>query len=184
MVLALGALAGLLVGLLLGGRPGRLADLPLRSLPLFGAAIGLQFLAYPPRSMPWHPGDRTATGMWLASYGIVIVVALRNLHIRGFKLATLGMLSNLIAVSANGGHMPALRSAMVDAGVHFGVRANSVAASSPNVPWLIDRWGAPAWVPMANVYSVGDLLLAAGAIVIVAAGMGARLPRLPRPRTA
>jgi hypothetical protein len=180
MVLALGAALGVLVGLLLGGRLGRLANLPLRGLPLFAVAIGLQLAAYPPKSAPWHPGDRVATWMWISSYGVVIAVALLNRHVRGFPLATLGMLSNLAAVSANGGHMPALRSAMADAGVDFSVRANSVAASSPNLPWLIDRWGAPWWVPMANVYSVGDVLLALGAVVIVAAGMGARLPRLPR----
>jgi hypothetical protein len=177
MVLALGALFGVLVGLLLGGSLSRLADLRLRGLPLFGLAIGLQLAAYPPR---FAPPDRVATWMWLASYGVIIVVAVLNRGVCGFPLATLGMLSNLAAVTSNGGHMPALRSAMLDAGVHFGVRANSVAASSPNLPWLVDRWGAPWWVPMANVYSVGDVLLGVGAIVIVAAGMGARLPRLPR----
>jgi hypothetical protein len=82
--------------------------------------------------------------------------------------------------------MPALKSAMIAAGVRYdGVYANSVAASSPHLPWLIDRWGAPAWVPLANVYSVGDVLLAVGAILVVARAMGpTRLPALPRRRSA
>ena len=177
MVLALGAVLGILVGMALGGSLSRPADLKLRGLPLFGLAVGLQLVAYPP---VLQPPDRVATAMWLASYGVIVLVAAVNRRVRGFPLATLGMLSNLAAVTSNGGHMPALRSAMADAGVDFGVRANSELASSPNLPWLIDRWGAPWWVPMANVYSIGDVLLALGAVVIVAAGMGARLPRLPR----
>jgi hypothetical protein len=177
MVLALGAVVGVLVGFALGGSLSRLADLRLRALPLFGLAIGLQLVAYPP---VLAPPDGVATALWLASYGVIIVVAGLNRRVPGFPLATLGMLSNLAAVTSNGGHMPALRSAMADAGLDFGTRANSMAASSPHVPWVIDRWGAPWWVPMANVYSVGDVLLALGAVVIVAAGMGARLPRLAR----
>jgi hypothetical protein len=177
MVLALGAVLGIVVGFLLGGSLSRLADLKLRGVALLGLALVMQLVAYPP---VLAPPDGVATAIWLASYGLIIVVALLNRRVHGFPLATMGMLSNLVAVIGNGGHMPALKSAMIDAGVDFGVRANSELASSPNFPWLIDRWGAPWWVPMANVYSVGDVLLTVGAVVIVAAGMGARLPRLPR----
>jgi hypothetical protein len=180
MVLAGAVLLGLVVGLACGGRPGRLAELRLRGAPLFALAIGLQVVAYPPFPTPVVPSDRVATSLWLASYAIVILVALLNRRVRGFPLASLGMASNLVAVLANGGHMPALRSAQAAAGVAYqGVRDNSVTAVDPSLPWLIDRWGAPSWVPLANVYSVGDVLLAVGAIAIVSAGMGAHLPRLP-----
>jgi hypothetical protein len=37
--------------------------------------------------------------------------------------------------------------------------------------WLVDRWGAPDWVPLANVYSIGDLLLGLGGVVIVVGAM-------------
>jgi hypothetical protein len=181
MVLMLAAVLGVAVGLLFGGTLSKLGSLPLRGLPLFGLAIGLQVVAYPPAWASWQPSDGLATWLWIVSYGVVILVAVQNRRIAGFPLAALGMLSNLVAVSTNGGHMPALKSAMIDASVDYHrVHMNSVAAHAPNLPWLIDRWGAPWWVPMANVYSIGDVLLAAGALWIVAAGMGARLPRLPR----
>ena len=94
------------------------------------------------------------------------------------------MASNLAAILAIGGHMPALPSAMADAGVAYGgVHMNSVGDPSPHLAWLVDRWGAPEWVPAANVYSIGDVILAVGAIVVVAAAMGAR-PALPRRRHA
>jgi hypothetical protein len=39
---------------------------------------------------------------------------------------------------------------------------------------MVDRWAAPSFVPGANVYSIGDVLLMVGGIVIVAAAMEPR----------
>jgi hypothetical protein len=86
---------------------------------------------------------------------------------------------NLVAILANGGRMPATPAAMEAAGLDFAVKHNSVAASEPNVGWLVDRFAAPDWVPLTNVYSVGDVVIALGAFALVFAAMGARLPRLP-----
>ena len=73
------------------------------------------------------------------------------------------MLCNLVAILANGGHMPALPSALADAGLTYdGVRNNSVRDASPSLPWLVDRWAAPGWVPWGTVFSVGDVLIAVG----------------------
>ena len=49
--------------------------------------------------------------------------------------------------------------------------------SEPNLPWLVDRWAAPDWLSLANVFSVGDVVIAFGAFVIVLAGMGVRVRR-------
>jgi uncharacterized protein DUF5317 len=135
-------------------------------------------VAFPSGFLPFTIPDGVATALWLCSYGLLVTLALLNRRVRGFPLATLGMLSNLVAVLANGGHMPALPSALADAGTPIAhLHNNSVVADHPHVAWLIDRWGAPGWVPLANVYSAGDVLLALGAVVIVAAAMGAHVPR-------
>jgi hypothetical protein len=182
----LAVVLGVALGLALGGSLGRLADLRLRAPGLFPLAIGLQLLAYPSGILPFAVSDRVATGLWLGSYALLIAIAVLNRRLAGFGVAAAGMASNLAAVLANGGHMPALRSAMADAGVRYdGVHANSVAAASPRLAWLVDRWGAPDWVPLANVYSVGDVLLAVGAIIVISCAMGpTRVPSLPRRRTA
>ena len=44
-------------------------------------------------------------------------------------------------------------------------QANSTASSDPSLPWLVDRWAAPDWLPLANVFSVGDVVIAVGAFV-------------------
>src|SRR5205085_11510025 len=111
--------------------------------------------------------------------------ALVNIRLRGAAILALGMLSNLAAVASNGGHMPARASALRAAGVLYrGVHNNSAVASHPKLSWLIDRWPVPAWIPLGNVYSVGDVLIAAGAVVLLCSGMGVRLPGRPRPATA
>jgi hypothetical protein len=79
--------------------------------------------------------------------------------------------------------MPATPEAMEGAGLNFAVKHNSVASADPSLPWLVDRFAAPDWVPLTNVFSVGDLVIALGSAVLVLAATGARLPGLPlRPR--
>jgi hypothetical protein len=89
------------------------------------------------------------------------------------------MLLNLAAILANRGTMPVRLAAMHDAGRTDAVQANSTALRDPSLPWLVDRWAAPDWIPLANVFSVGDVVIAVGAVVIVLAGMGVRVPRVP-----
>ena len=50
---------------------------------------------------------------------------------------------------------------------------NSISAVQPNLGFLVDRWGAPQWLPLANVFSVGDVLIAVGTIVAIVAAMKA-----------
>jgi hypothetical protein len=184
MVLALAIPLGLLLGLVLGGDPRRLADLRLRGLPLLYGAIALQIAAFPSGIFPWTTPDRVAIALWLLSYGLIGVAAWRNRRVPGVPVVAAGAASNVAAVVANGGHMPADPGAIAAAGeAYSGVNANSVAAESPALPWLIDRWAAPEWVPWANVYSVGDLLILAGATLLVAAATRPRtLARVSRRR--
>jgi hypothetical protein len=72
--------------------------------------------------------------------------------------------------------MPVLPAARDASGHSYVAEANSVADPSPAVGWLVDRWAAPDWVPLANVYSVGDVVIAAGAFLLVLVASGARLP--------
>jgi hypothetical protein len=69
--------------------------------------------------------------------------------------------------------MPVLPGALRTAGDHYHVHNNSIQVVQPHLGFLVDRWGAPQWVPLANVFSVGDVLIAAGTIVAIAAAMRA-----------
>ncbi len=77
--------------------------------------------------------------------------------------------------------MPALPAPLHAAGLHFEQSRNSAALLTPHLPWLVDRWAAPGWVPLANVYSVGDVLIALGGFLFALAATGAL--KRSRPRT-
>ena len=53
-----------------------------------------------------------------------------------------------------------------------------------NLAFLGDVFALPAWMPAANVFSVGDLLLALGAAIFVHAACGSRLAPRARLRVA
>ena len=179
MALALPVLAAVALGLVLGGRLGNLARIELRSTWLFFAAIGLQLVAFPVDAAPWRTSETLASVLWVISYGLLVVAAVLNRRITGVPIVATGMALNLAAILANRGTMPVRLSAMHDAGRIDAVQANSTAMSDPSLPWLVDRWAAPDWIPLANVFSVGDVVIAVGAVVIVLAGMGVRIARLP-----
>jgi hypothetical protein len=75
--------------------------------------------------------------------------------------------------------MPASRAAQQTAGITTNAKefANSAAVAHPKLLFLGDIIGIPKSVPFANVYSIGDIVIAIGAIVVVHA-LARRAPDL------
>ena len=172
MALAWPLLIGLVLGRLLGGRWSRLGEIRLRWVGLFYVAIVLQIIAFPVSMLPWRTPDRAAVVLWLVSYGLFALGAAANLRLPGVPLIGVGMLSNVAAIVSNGGHMPALPSALRGAGLHFEQSRNSTALAQPHMSWLVDRWAAPDWVPWGNVFSVGDVAIALGGFIFAVVATG------------
>jgi hypothetical protein len=172
------------LAILFGGRLRRVGRLELRGIWLFFLAIGIQIVAFPFAFLPWTTAPDTAKALWLVSYGCLLVAAALNRHILGAQIVAAGMALNLAAILSNGGRRPATPEAMEAAGLEYAVRHNSIASSEPALPWLVDRFAAPEWVPWANVFSVGDAVIALGSVVLVFAATGARIPGVRRPTRA
>jgi hypothetical protein len=173
MALALPLLIGLALAPFLGGKWSRLGEVRLRGVGLFYVGITLQVIAFPMSRLPWRTPDRAAVVLWLVSYALFALAAAANRRVPGVPLIFVGMVSNVAAIVANGGHMPALPAALRAAGLHFEQSRNSAQMAAPHLSWLVDRWGAPDWVPLANVFSVGDVLIAAGGLVFALVATGA-----------
>ena len=176
MVLAVPIAIAIALGLLCGGSLRRLSTLTLRRIELFYLAILVQLVAFPFAFLPWTTSDQLGRALWLVSYGLLCCGALVNLEISGVPVVAAGMLSNIAAVLANSGHMPVLPQALRASGKSYLVHFNSAADSTPNLPWLVDRWAVPQWLHVGNVFSVGDVVIAVGAFALVFAAMGGRLP--------
>jgi hypothetical protein len=48
---------------------------------------------------------------------------------------------------------------------------NSSFSPDPNLPWLTDIFALPAWLPATNVFSLGDVLIGVGVVVVIAVAM-------------
>jgi hypothetical protein len=174
MVLAEAAIAGILLGLVSGGRLGALGELRIRRVGLVYAAILLQIGAFPSGVLPWSTPDGIASGLWLVSFALLIGFAVVNRAVRGVALVFAGLASNLAAVVANGGLMPASPHALRAEGVTYRLHNNSISTGHPHLAWLTDRWAVPDWIPWGNVFSVGDVLIAAGIVVTIVLAMHGR----------
>ena len=57
---------------------------------------------------------------------------------------------------------------------------NSIEVVRPHLAPLVDRWAVPHWIPLGNVFSVGDVLIAIGIAVAVVVAMRGTADRLSR----
>ena len=107
--------------------------------------------------------------MHLLSYGLVAAFVARNLWIPGVPLVALGGGLNLAAITANGGVMPADPDAVRRAGLplEHADYINSAIVAHPRLAPLGDVFAVPAAFPLHNVFSIGDVLIAVGALVFV-----------------
>jgi hypothetical protein len=184
MIIGLCYLAILASVPLAGGRLAALADLPLRRSGLALVAIVLQIVVI--SVLP--SGDHTIhTTVHLLSYVLLGAFALSNWRIPGLLLAGFGGLLNFIAISANGGVMPADPDTIASFShkTPDGEFANSQVLAHPKLLFLGDIIATPASLPLHTVFSIGDFVLMAGVAVLVHVQCGSRLvPRRVRARRA
>lgn len=158
-------LAGLALGLLLGGRLENLETATFRWAPLAVLGLAVQIVLF----SPWVTPSIGAAGppLYVASTALVALVAARNARRPGIALVALGASLNLLAIVANSGSMPADAGALAALGRGVGEGySNSVVAGSGVAIWpLTDIFAMPRGLPGANVFSVGDVLIGAGALV-------------------
>jgi Family of unknown function (DUF5317)/Major Facilitator Superfamily len=156
--------AGLLLSMLLGGRLSSLAAVRFRLSGLVAAALALQVVLFSRlgASVP----DGLVPPLHYVSYALLIAFGLANLRLRSLTLVFAGLLLNVIAIASNGGHMPVSETAARAAGMILRDGSN-VSVDADRLRWLGDVFAMPSQIPFASAFSVGDVLLAAGAISFI-----------------
>ena len=160
---------GLIAGLAIGGRLGGLATLQLRWAWLAVAGLVLQVALFsePLGSLVGDAGP----ALYVASNLAVLAAVLRNLAVPVMPLIAAGAGCNLVAILANGGAMPADAAALLAAGIDTAGHTNSVVTTEPALRLLTDIFAMPAWLPFANVFSIGDLFIGVGVAATIALAM-------------
>lgn len=184
MFLIWAVILGLLIGFIRRGSLANLARLKLRGLWLILAALVIQLLIFP--LDPREPIIKAGTPyLHLLSY--LCLLAFIGLNWRYFEILIMGvgLALNFLVIAANGGYMPASAKALRQAGLEEvaatleqGLHHGNTVLMGPET-WLNplgDLLYLPASVPLANAFSVGDLLLALGLVLLLAIEMPRRGP--------
>ncbi|MCB2178071.1 MAG: DUF5317 domain-containing protein [Actinomycetales bacterium] len=173
-------LACVLLGLLLvpatGGMLRRLGDLRWRSAWLVVAALGVQLVVL---EGPGLPTTLAAAGH-VATYAMAAAFVWLNRSVRGLVVLAAGALSNGLAIVLNGGTLPSSAAARDLAGLEEAAGfANSGVVERPVLGFLGDNFAIPAGFPLANVFSVGDVLIVVGALWVLFSATRAGRPAGP-----
>jgi uncharacterized protein DUF5317 len=176
MLLIAGAiLAGILIGLLLGGSIQQLAEIHLRWWPL--ALVGLAFQLAPVPSMKGQLDHWLAVGLLIASYLVLLVFVVANIRLPGFWLIAIGFALNALVISINVG-MPVSRAALRQAyGRDYPIILRDLEVnggakhhlSRPDDILLPLTDVIPMGRPVRLVLSVGDVMFFLGVTWVIAA---------------
>lgn len=160
MILVVASLLVLLSPLLVGRMPA-LVERPWRLAWLAVVALALQVVVIE------TPVGPAAPFLHVLTYVLAGGVLWANRRTAGLWVVSLGAACNGVAIVLNGGVLPASpdaeRAAGFDPDVEF---LNSGAVEDPVLPWLGDVFAWPAPLPLANTFSIGDVLLVVGVGVL------------------
>lgn len=165
MIIVAGYVAVLLSVLLTGGRLAGLATVRVRRPWALVVALGMQIVVV--NVVEHRVAPALGSAVHLASYAVAFAFLWWNRRMTGIVVIVAGGLANLAAIAGNGGVMPATEAALRAAGrpVVAGAFQNSAASAGSPLWFLGDVFAWPAPLPLANVFSVGDVLLLLGVAI-------------------
>jgi Family of unknown function (DUF5317) len=186
MILALAVALGLAISWVRYGNRTfrRIAALPLRSVWLALLALALQWpLLRAPKGPVQSVGIQQA--LFLLSHLFLLAFVWRNRQMIGVQFVGLGVICNLLVILANGGLMPITTETLLQinpgstleqwsVGTHYGYSKDIILLRDQVKLWaLSDILVVPPGFLFPAAFSVGDLLIAAGIIVLL---QGSRNP--------
>ena len=161
---------GVALGIALGGRPAGLGSLRFRWSGVMLAGLLVQVVLF--SDTVAERVGALGPPIYVASTVLVLAAVVANRSIPGMAIVALGAVSNLAAIVANGGYMPAARSALDALGKSDPTTySNSSSVESPALGPLTDVFAMPPWLPFANVFSVGDVLIVVGVVTTIVLAM-------------
>jgi hypothetical protein len=181
VVLLVAIAVALAIGFLRGGSLANVAGLRIRYLPVLFAALLVQIAIFSQIAGTRDIIHRIGPWLYIATLFATLFVMLVNLHIPGMKVIALGAALNALVITANGGFMPSPESALERAGRLEYVRQeeaerasgeyvlsnSTIADDDTRLLVLGDIIPIPKRVPLSNVISIGDIVIAIGAIIAI-----------------
>jgi MFS family permease len=169
-VLIGGIVVGLLLGLLAGGSIANLASVRLRWVGLLMFAVILRFGTEFGLIQGSGVIEALRLPLFVTSFVLLLLALWVNRSQPGMRLAFVGILSNTIAIAANGGYMPIWIRSLQAAGFTLeDIRSpfHAPLAGDPGLDFFLHAGPLGDIIPIPlpiiqNVASIGDLFLTAG----------------------
>ncbi len=176
-VFGLFVIAGLLVGLCLGGKLTRLGDIQIPRFWFLMASFILSILPAYSRLGIFGTHKYLAFGVSLLSYGLLFYSLYPSLRLLGFKSIWLGSFLNLLVEAVNQGRMPVRLDGLsperlpAETAKLASSLTHQVLGPDTKMAFLADnyRFNLPGFKP--SVASVGDFVLGLGVAVFIIAVM-------------
>lgn len=161
---------GIVLGYIIGGRLKNMLNNPLHWTGLAISAFGIQFFLFTDKFASLFP-PASVVPLHVLSYILILIFLFKNIKYLGIKIAGLGIISNFIAIVSNGGYMPTFDNnlALTSMGSNAEIiksqgtlHNSSIISQHTNFEWLSDIFVLPSWLPLSNVFSIGDVLIGVG----------------------
>jgi hypothetical protein len=181
MILASAVVIGLVASLIRYRRHtvDQLAAIPLHWMWLALLALALQWPLI--RARGGDPRQVVVQqALFLLSHLLLLGFVWRNRHLSGIRIVGLGVLCNLVVVALNGGFMPVAPETLLQihpgsalehwsVGLHVGYSKDLVLSQASTRLWVLsDILILPPPFPWPTAFSVGDLIIAMGVVVLLA----------------
>jgi len=112
-----------------------------------------------------------------------------NRSLPGMPILLVGLILNLLVISANGGWMPISPQTAshlsgggaaqgLPAGSRFGEKDILITSEATHLEFLADRFLLPPWMHYATAFSAGDVFVAIGAFWLLARQREAPIPQM------
>ena len=161
MLIAAVAALILAVGVPLGGgKLSTLGRLRLRGLWLVPVALGVQIVII---SVVDDPPLVLSRSLHVGTYLFIAMLMWLNRRVPWMWVIAVGGASNFLVIAVNDGVMPASAAALRTAGLTITEEfSNSATVHRPHLRFLGDVFGTPQALPLANVFSIGDVVILIG----------------------
>lgn len=183
MLLVYAVVIGLVVGALSGGRLSELGKVRIRFWPVALAGLLFQALLF---SSPLAASvGQLGPSLYVLSTTLVLMSLILNIRQPGVWLIVVGAFLNFAAIVANAGYMPAAPDAVAAIQGTLALPTadytnSAIATGATALSFLGDIFVLPRPLPLANVFSIGDLLIGVGGAWYVIATMHGRATQLTR----
>lgn len=180
MILVLAVVLGLVFSLVRHRRRAldQIAAISLYWAPLALLAVAMQV---PLLRAPAGPVQelRVEQALFLLSHGVLLALVWRNRRQVSVLILGLGVVCNLAVIAANGGLMPISPETLVQinpgsmleqwtGGIHYGYSKDLILLQEQTRLWLLsDILILPPPFPWPTAFSLGDLLIAAGVLLLL-----------------